>query len=82
MEKKLIFFIPSIEDGGVEKNLFIVANYLAKKNMNIEVLTCNANKAKYFDKKIKLIGTKNSFWETKPRAIKYLICLILLFLIY
>ena len=79
MEKKLIFFIPSIEDGGVEKNLFIVANYLAKKNMNIEVLTCNANKAKYFNKKIKLIGTKNPFWETKPRAIKYLICLILLF---
>ena len=61
MEKKLIFFIPSIEDGGVEKNLFIVANYLAKKNMNIEVLTCNANKAKYFNKKIKLIGTKNPF---------------------
>tara|TARA_Y100000816_G_scaffold156515_1_gene111660 strand:- start:758 stop:862 length:105 start_codon:yes stop_codon:yes gene_type:complete len=31
MNKKLIFFIPSIEEGGVEKNLFLVANYLAKK---------------------------------------------------
>ena len=79
MDKKLIFFIPSIEDGGVEKNLFIVANYLAKKKMKIEVLTCNPNKANYFDKKIKFIGTKNPFWETKPRVIKYLICLFLLF---
>ena len=81
MDKKLIFFIPSIEDGGVEKNLFIVANYLAKKKMKIEVLTCNPNKANYFDKKINFIGTKNPFWETKQRVIKYLICLFLLFLI-
>ena len=28
--KKLIIFIPSIEDGGVEKNLFVVSNYLKK----------------------------------------------------
>ena len=33
--KKLIFFIPSIEEGGVEKNLFVVANYLVKKNINV-----------------------------------------------
>ena len=79
MNKKLIFFIPSIEEGGVEKNLFVVANYLAKKNINVEVLTCNASKSKFFDKKIKLIGTKNKFCEKQPRPIKYLICLILLF---
>ena len=30
MKKKLIIFMPSIEGGGVEKNLFIVSNYLAK----------------------------------------------------
>ena len=29
--KKLLIFIPSIENGGVEKNLFVVANYLKKK---------------------------------------------------
>ena len=54
MTKKLIIFIPSIEEGGVEKNLFIVANYLAQKNIDIEVLTCNLNKSKYFNKKINL----------------------------
>ena len=31
MKKKLILFMPSIEGGGVEKNLYIIANYLAKK---------------------------------------------------
>ena len=43
MKKNLIIFIPSIEDGGVEKNLFIVANYLSKKIDNIEIITCNNN---------------------------------------
>ena len=50
MTKKLIIFIPSIEEGGVEKNLFIIANYLAQKKLNIEVITCNFNKSKYFFK--------------------------------
>ena len=31
MPEKIIIFIPSIEDGGVEKNLFIISNYLSKK---------------------------------------------------
>ena len=30
MTKKLIMFMPSIEGGGVEKNFFIVSNYLIK----------------------------------------------------
>ena len=29
--KKLAIYIPSIESGGVEKNLFYISNYLAKK---------------------------------------------------
>ena len=29
--KKLIFFMPSMEGGGVEKNLVIIANYFIKK---------------------------------------------------
>ena len=30
-KKKLIIFMPSIEGGGVEKNLFIVSKYLSSK---------------------------------------------------
>ena len=28
----IIIFCPSIEEGGVEKNLYIISNYLSKKN--------------------------------------------------
>ena len=36
-QKRLILFMPSMEGGGVEKNIIIVANYLSKfikKNSN------------------------------------------------
>ena len=29
-EKRLILFMPSMEGGGVEKNIIIISNYLAK----------------------------------------------------
>ena len=39
MKKKLIIFIPSIEGGGVEKNLYIISNYLAKKLNKISIIS-------------------------------------------
>ena len=33
--------MPSIEIGGVEKNLFLIANYLIKKKSNITLITSN-----------------------------------------
>ena len=38
-KKKIIIFMPSIEGGGVEKNLFIVTNYLSKKIKNLFLKT-------------------------------------------
>jgi glycosyltransferase involved in cell wall biosynthesis len=78
MKKKLIIFIPSIEDGGVEKNLFIISNYLIKKIDYIELITCNTDKKIEFNKKIKIIGPNNSFWLKKNRYYKYFYCLIIL----
>ena len=77
--KKLLIFIPSIENGGVEKNLFVVANYLKKKGIDIEILTCNWNSSKKFSKGIKFIGSKSQFWYNKSRVVKYIYCLITLF---
>ena len=51
MDNRIIIFIPSIEVGGVEKNLFIISNYLKKKGLNVEILTCNYEKKKFFAKK-------------------------------
>tara|TARA_B100000787_G_scaffold169513_1_gene160927 strand:+ start:1695 stop:2792 length:1098 start_codon:yes stop_codon:yes gene_type:complete len=79
MNKTLIIFMPSIEDGGVEKNLFIVANYLSKKIDNIEIITCNNNFKNNFNKNIKFTGTKNNFWNGCNKKLKYIICLSILF---
>ena len=79
MSKKILIFIPSIEDGGVEKNLYITSNYLIKKNLNIDLLTSNFNKKKLLNKKIKIIGPKNYFLINQSRIVKYIICLIYLF---
>ena len=51
--KSLLIFIPSIENGGVEKNLYLVANYLAKRNVSVKILTSFNNSRKFFDKKNK-----------------------------
>tara|TARA_B100000787_G_scaffold157356_1_gene134071 strand:+ start:196 stop:1278 length:1083 start_codon:yes stop_codon:yes gene_type:complete len=77
--KKIIIFIPSIENGGVEKNLFIVSNYLKKNGTAIEILTCNRDMSKKFLRGVKFIGTKSNFWFNKSRSIKYVSCLFILF---
>ena len=79
MKNELIIFIPSIEDGGVEKNLFIVATYLSKKIKNIKIITCNNDFKNRFDKSIKFIGTKNKFWNNCDKKLKYIVCLSILF---
>jgi glycosyltransferase involved in cell wall biosynthesis len=78
-QKKLIIFIPTIEDGGVEKNLFIISDYLIDKINSISLITIN-EKLKYrFNKKIEFISLKRNFCENLGRRKKFFICLFLLF---
>lgn len=79
MKKNLIIFNPSLEDGGVEKNLYLLSNYLNKKKINVKILTCNYDKNHHFDKGISFIGPKNKFLRNKGRKIKYIVCLLILF---
>ena len=76
-KKKLLVFIPSIEDGGVEKNLFIILNYLKKKINDIHLITFDNKKKSYFNKKIKILNPLFNFKIFKGRYPKYLLCLIL-----
>ena len=76
--KKLIIFIPSIEDGGVEKNLFILLNYLEKKIKNITLLTYRKPKIK-LKKNIKIISPSINFLNFRGRYPKYILCLMVLF---
>ena len=79
MKKNLLIYIPSIEEGGVEKNLYIISKYLSKKSINISLLTCNFNKKHFFNKSTFYLGPKNNFWNKKSRKIKNLKCMITLF---
>ena len=72
--------MPSIQDGGVEKNLFIVANFLIKKLGKLSVITASKNYKEKFHNKIDLITPKNNFWNKSSRRVKYFVCLLLLFL--
>ena len=78
MLKKIILFIPSIERGGVEKNLFIISKYLIKKNKNVYIVTSNTDYKDSFDKNIKVICPKSNKWINKNRIIKTFISIALL----
>ena len=80
MQKKLIIFIPSIEGGGVEKNLFIISNFLKDKIKNLSVITISNKFKNRFNSKIKFISFKADFWNSIGRRKKFLLGLLLLFL--
>ena len=71
-QKKLIIFIPSIEGGGVEKNLIIIANYLSNKIKNISLISASKKFKSKFDEKINFIAPKKNY-ENFGRKTKYLI---------
>jgi len=79
-EKKLVIFMPSIEDGGVEKNLFLISNFLIKKFNNVSLITVSNKFKSKFDKKIKLTFFKNNYFNFLGGRKKFFICLFLLFL--
>jgi glycosyltransferase involved in cell wall biosynthesis len=72
--KEIIIFCPSIEEGGVEKNLFIISNYLSKNNIKVNIITANKNKRKFFNKNIIFCAPKTSFWNNKHRIFKAFVC--------
>ena len=82
MKKKLVLFMPSLEGGGVEKNLFLIANFFIKKLDDVSVITISKKYKYKFNKKISFISTKYFFWDNFGRITKYIISLYLLFIEY
>jgi glycosyltransferase involved in cell wall biosynthesis len=76
--KSLLIFIPSIENGGVEKNLQIIANFLATKKINIVILTAFKNKNFKFSKNIKFINLDSEYSRYfQKRFFRLIICIYL-----
>ena len=76
--RDLIIFIPSIEGGGVEKNLFYITNYFQSKFKNIYLISADKLKQHSFGKKIKLITPNSNRFNNKNRFIKSIISSYLL----
>jgi glycosyltransferase involved in cell wall biosynthesis len=83
-KKNLVFFYPSLEIGGLTKNLFSLINSLSQKKYSIIFITFNTiNKNKVgsklyaFDNKIKVITPKIKI-RTNNRYLKYFFCFFLL----
>ena len=73
-KKKLIIFCPSIEEGGVEKNLFLIANHISRKNVEVNIISANYDKKKKFNSRINFYSPTTFFWNKKPRIIKSFLC--------
>ena len=77
-KKKLIIFMPSIDGGGVEKNLFIISNFISKTINNVVLITFD-NRFNYkFNKKIKIINFIFNKNKNFSKYYKYYKCLTIL----
>ena len=70
-EKKIVIFIPSVEGGGVEKNFFLISNYLSKSYNDISIITADKSIKKYLSKKIRLIAPLSNYWKKKSFYYSY-----------
>jgi len=77
-KKKIIIFNPSIEDGGVEKNLYIIANYLTNNNFKVDLISSDFSKKNRFVAGVNFIHSNLFVKKNSGRYSKYLSCLITL----
>ena len=70
--------MPSIEGGGVEKNLFIISNYLVNMINEISLITISNSFKNKLNKKIRFISLKSKFWDKVGRRKKFFLSLFIL----
>ena len=78
MSKKIILFIPSIEKGGAEKNLFIISNYLSNRFKKLTVISATKKAKKKFNKRIEFLCPDSEIWDIFGRGIKTIISMLFL----
>jgi glycosyltransferase involved in cell wall biosynthesis len=78
-QKKIIIFMPTIDGGGVEKNFFLITNYLSTKFKDISVISLSKSYQKELNPKIKFITFETKLPNSIGRRTKFIISLFLLF---
>ena len=76
-QNQIIFFLPDPQIGGVEKNFFLISEYLSNYFNNLFLITANGIKKK-LNNKIHIIQI-SKFWLRVNRRMFFLICTIKLF---
>ena len=74
-QKNIIIFMPSIEGGGVEKNLFIISNFLGKKFKSSQLITASKSYNSRF-RSLRVINPRINVENFKSRRLKYLFCIL------
>jgi len=77
INNKIIFFMPHMVGGGVEKNLYIIANNFAKKIKHVYFITSKKTFNSNF-KNVKIINPKLSIWSHFGVRFNYIVCLLIL----
>jgi glycosyltransferase involved in cell wall biosynthesis len=67
----VLLFNPSIENGGVEKNLYIFSKLFRKKVKTISIVSSSIEKKKLFDRKIKFISFNKVKIKSNKRFVHY-----------
>jgi len=76
-DKRIIFFCPSMEEGGVEKNLINICNGMAY-NHKVSLITANKDKRQKFTNKVNFISPRTDYFNKKSRIMKSFFCAYLL----
>ena len=71
--KEIVIFMPSIEKGGVEKNLFIVSNYLSNKFKKVSLVTADKIKTNYSNKSSNIFSQNSIIYSKRNRILKSII---------
>ena len=78
MKSKIILFMPCVDLGGVEKNFFLISNFLAKKKKDITVISISKNIKNRLDKNIKFVSLNLNIWNKLSRRLKFFLGILLL----
>lgn len=77
-KKEIIIFMPSINGGGVEKNFFLITNYLSTRFKKISVISLSKEYKKKLKPGIQFVSINIPLMKYLGRRTKFIICLLLL----
>ena len=72
-KKEIVIFMPSIDGGGVEKNFFLITNYLSTKFNKISVISLSSEQKAKLKPGIKFISINSLLIKHLGRRIKFIV---------